>query len=98
MSNPVELFVSLKNTYLRYLDSPFDLRYPDLVLERRSLLDQDGRIYRRPLVEPVPQYRTCNQNFSQLAQALLGNLWPQADIVDLSDFVSLDLFPPNDPQ
>jgi hypothetical protein len=47
MSNPLAIFEDLRDTYFRYLDSPFDLRYPDLVAERRALLDVDGRLYRR---------------------------------------------------
>ena len=72
MSNPLAIFEDLRDTYFRYLDSPFDLRYPDLVAERRALLDADGRLYRRPLIEPVPAYQLCGQTFSQAAQALLG--------------------------
>ena len=58
MSNPTSLFENLKDMYLRYLESPFDLRYDSLVDERRQLLDVDGRIYRLPLIEPVPAYRS----------------------------------------
>jgi len=39
MNNLIQLFDSLKEMYLRYLESPFDLRYPDLRTERRQLLD-----------------------------------------------------------
>ena len=46
MSNPNRYFENLRDIYLRYLDSPFDIRYADLSAERRQLLDQDGRIYR----------------------------------------------------
>ena len=37
MNNPLALFRNLRNLYLRYLDSPFDLRYRALVDERRRL-------------------------------------------------------------
>ena len=77
MSNPLAIFEDLRDTYFRYLDSPFDLRYPDLVAERRALLDADGRLYRRPLIEPVPAYQLCGQTFSQAAQALLAPIWPR---------------------
>ncbi len=46
MSNPLTLFDDLREMYLRYLDSPFDLRYPDLLSERRALLNTDGRLFR----------------------------------------------------
>ena len=72
MSNPLAIFEDLRDTYFRYLDSPFDLRYPDLVAERRALLDADGRLYRRPLIEPVPAYQLSGETFSQAAQASSG--------------------------
>lgn len=94
MSSPLALFNDLRDMYLRYLDSPFDLRYPDLVSERRELLNVDGRIFRQPLIEPVPAYESSNETFAAIAHALLGNSWNQAHISDLADFISLDLFPP----
>jgi DEAD/DEAH box helicase domain-containing protein len=93
MSNPIAIFESLRDTYLRYLDSPFDLRYPDLVAERRRLLDIDGRLYRHPLIEPVPAYQSCGQTFQQVAQALLGAVWAPAALAELVMFVSQGLFP-----
>ena len=95
MSNPIALFDDLREMYLRYLDSPFDLRYPELVAERRALLSVDGRLFRQPLIEPIPAYRSSNSTFQQIAHARLGNSWSHTDIADLADFVSLDLFPPS---
>ena len=97
MSNPIALFEDLREMYLRYLDSPFDLRYPDLVAERRALLNVDGRLFRHPLIEPIPAYQSSNQTFQAIAQTHLGNLWSQSEIADLGDFVSLELFPPGRP-
>lgn len=93
MTNPIEVFENLRDTYLRYLDSPFDLRYPDLVSERRRLLDADGRLYRRPLIEPVPAYVT-GETFPQAVQSLLGATWSAAEIADAVGFVSQGLFVP----
>ncbi len=93
MNNPVILFDLLREMYLRYLESPFDLRYPDLRSERRLLLDRDGYLYRDPLIEPIPAYEPCGQSFTGMAQALLGGTWTPQQITDLADFVSLDLFP-----
>jgi len=93
MKNPIGVFDSIREMYLRYLDSPFDLRYPDLVRERRTLLDIDGRIYREPLVEPVPQYQSCGQWLPQMAQSVLSTHWQVSEIADFSSFASLNLFP-----
>jgi DEAD/DEAH box helicase domain-containing protein len=95
MSNPISLFDELREMYLRYLDSPFDLRYPDLINERRNLLSADGHIFRPPLIEPVPAYQSSNQSFQAIAQAHLGGVWSQAEINDVANFVSLELFPPS---
>src|SRR5882762_10358925 len=89
MSNPLTLFDDLREMYLRYLDSPFDLRYPDLVAERRNLLNIDGRLFRRPLIEPIPAYQSSNNTFQGIAQSLLGQSWNAADVADLANFVSL---------
>jgi hypothetical protein len=94
MSNPLTLFDDLREMYLRYLDSPFDLRYPDLVAERRNLLNIDGRLFRQPLIEPIPAYQSSNNTFQGIAQSLLGPSWNAADVADLANFVSLELFPP----
>jgi len=94
MSNPIRLFENLRDMYLRYLDSPFDIRYDDLTTERHQLLDQDGRIYRHPLIEPVPAYRSSGQSLRDAVQALLGGHWQPNEISEVADFISQGLFPP----
>jgi Lhr-like helicase len=93
MTNPISLFNQLRHTYLRYLESPFDLRYEPLVAERRSLLDRDRRLYREPLIEPVPPYALSGKTFPAAAAEVLGPFWPAALIADLSSFVEQGLFP-----
>ena len=56
MTDPFKTFNELREAYLRYLDSPFRLRYPALMEERRQLLDQDRQLYRDPLFEPIVPY------------------------------------------
>lgn len=93
MKNPILIFDNLREIYLRYLDSPFNLRYPDLVQERRDLIDQDGRIYRYPLIEAVPAYQRCEETFNQVAHTLLDSSWPTGLLNNLNDFVAFGLFP-----
>ena len=93
MSNPIAIFETLRETYFRYLDSPFDLRYPDLVRERRQLLDRDGRLYRNPLIEPVPAYQSSGETFPQTVHSLLSATRTQSERDNLSSFVSAGLFP-----
>jgi DEAD/DEAH box helicase domain-containing protein len=93
MTNPTAVFGQLRETYLRYLDSPFDLRYEPLVAERRDLLDRDGRLYREPLIEPIPPYASSGRSFPIAAAEILGASWPANLVRDLSDFVDQGLFP-----
>lgn len=94
MTNPVSIFEGMRDTYLRYLDSPFDLRYDSLVAERRGLLDRDGRLYRRPLIEPAPPYASSNRDFATAASKIFDGSLSQRLIGDISDFVSQGLFVP----
>ncbi len=92
MNNPLALFRNLRDLYLRYLDSPFDLRHPDLSRERREMLDRDGRLWREPLLEPVPHYPLCGQDFGAMLRSVLGSTWNSSLIEDLEQFVGPALF------
>ena len=94
MTNPVSIFEGMRDTYLRYLDSPFDLRYDSLVAERRELLDADGRLYRRPLIEPAPPYATSGRDFAAAAAEIFSGTLPPAMVADIAGFVSQGLFEP----
>ncbi len=91
--NPIRLFENLRDMYLRYLSSPLDLRYEDLTKERKDLLDHDGRIYRSPLIEPIPIYRSSEESFAQAARTLLNGRWQDSEIADVAAFVEQGLFP-----
>ncbi len=93
MTNPVSIFEGMRDTYLRYLDSPFDLRYDSLVAERRALLNQDGRLYREPLIEPAPPYASSGLDIAAAVRAILGGSLPAQQVADISGFVSQGLFP-----
>ena len=88
MTNPFVLSDTLNDVYLRYLDSPFALRHPDLTQERRQLLSVDGRIFRYPLVEPVPAYEHTGMNIHAVCQMLLAGSHSTSEIQDIAGFIS----------
>jgi DEAD/DEAH box helicase domain-containing protein len=94
MSNPVHTFDSLKSAYLRYFDSPFDLRFEELVQARRRLLDRDGVLYREPLIEPQPGYVLSGHDIQAACRAALGGTsgWSDAAIADVADLAEEGLF------
>ena len=86
MDNPFKVFDEIRQAYLRYLDSPFRLRYDALLDERRGLLDADRQLYRDPLFEPVLPYESSNLTLGQACVRL--GVPP-----DLADFAARGLFP-----
>jgi DEAD/DEAH box helicase domain-containing protein len=98
MSDPIQTFDVLRSAYLRYFDSPFDLRFEDVVRSRRSLLDRDGVLFREPLVEPQPPYAGSQHDVrSGTRDALSGHAdWPDARLEDLARFAEGGLFKPRD--
>jgi ATP-dependent helicase YprA (DUF1998 family) len=94
MTNPVQVFESLKNAYLRYFDSPYDLRFQELVDARRRLLDRDGVLYRDVLIEPQPPYAGSGHDIRSAVSATLGVAWNADLLNDLSLAAEAGLFAP----
>jgi DEAD/DEAH box helicase domain-containing protein len=93
MNNPIALFRNLRDLYRRYLDSPLAIRYDALRDERRALLDQDRRLWREPLIEPMSAYHTCGTDFSAVAHELLDESWGNSAAEELAEFLGPSLFP-----
>ena len=96
MTDPIATFDSLKSAYLRYFDSPFDLRFEELVRARRNLLNRDGVLYREPLIEPQPPYAGSNYNIHSAVSSVLGGAtgWTASMVADLADIAEAGLFLP----
>ena len=91
MNNPFGIFDDLREAYLRYLDSPFRLRYSALMEERRQLLDQDRQLYREPLFEPIVPYEVSTSAIHAAAKQVGAS-------ADVADYVaSSGLFPARRP-
>ena len=96
MSDPIQTFQSLKGAYLRYFDSPFDLRFEELVRARRQLLDRDGVLYREPLAEPQPPYAGSGHDVRSAVTNMLGTApgWTASAVGDLAAIAERGLFLP----
>lgn len=94
MTNPVQVFESLKNAYLRYFDSPYDLRFQELVDARRRQLDRDGVLYRNVLIEPQPPYAGSGRDIRAAVTEALGSSWDPDLRNDLTLAAEAGLFAP----
>ncbi|MBF2018489.1 MAG: DEAD/DEAH box helicase [Rivularia sp. T60_A2020_040] len=70
MNDPFRIFDSIRQTYLRYLESPFRLRYAALMSERKAMLDRDGQLWREPLLEPIAPYLLSGLTVAQACEHL----------------------------
>ena len=94
MNNPLAIFRKLRDIYRRYLDSPLAIRYDALRDERRALLfDQDRRLWRDPIIEPVPAYPTCGADFATVTHDLLDNTWGSEVANEVAGLLGPLLFP-----
>lgn len=55
-ATPTSLYAALKEGYLRYFNTAFWLRDPQLMEEREALLQEDGLIFQEPLIETLLPY------------------------------------------
>ena len=53
---PISLSKELLDTYLRYYDTQYWLKYPELMRERRDLLTKNSRLLADVVIEPVMSY------------------------------------------
>ncbi len=53
---PISLSRELLETYLRYYDTQYWLKYPELMRERRDLLTRNSRLLADVVIEPVMSY------------------------------------------
>jgi ATP-dependent helicase YprA (DUF1998 family) len=94
MNNPIAIFRNLRELYRRYLDSPLAIRYDSLRDERRALLfEQDRRLWREPLIEPVAVYPTCDTEFGAVCHELLDAAWGSPQAGEVAQFLGPSLFP-----
>jgi len=55
---PLTVYETIREGFLRYLDTAFWLRDQDLMRERRRLLERDGVIFTDVLIDPIPTYES----------------------------------------
>jgi hypothetical protein len=85
MDDPIGIANSLKDLYLKYLDSALPLRDDCLMRERKQLFGPPGVLFQEPLLEPVPRYEETETLAEVCARMKL--------CPDLPNFATCGLFP-----
>ena len=91
MTHPQKLdlnasFDGLRDAFFRYYNTPFGLANEELQKERQALLDCDNGIFRYPLIELRPEYKTSGRTLVESVSA--------AGVArDVADFAATGLIP-----
>lgn len=88
MRDPLAVFETLRDFYVTYYETPFELRDEGLSKERRDLLTSPGEIAQEPLLEVAPRYVSSKRTLARTCSDL--GLDPE-----FAEFASKGLFPPD---
>lgn len=70
MPGPFRTFENIKDSYIRYYESPFALTNSLLSRERRAYLEREGGIFRDPFIEVLPPFVSSGRTIRQAAKDL----------------------------
>lgn len=93
MLDPLGSFYTIKDNFIRYIQTAFGTRFPSIEQEREALLNRDKVFFREPWIEPLPDYVSSQKKISELAQEDLPGMTDGQALV-FKNLVSQGLFDP----
>jgi ATP-dependent helicase YprA (DUF1998 family) len=73
MRDPIGSFEAIKENFIRYVKTAFRTKFESVEKERYDLLNYDKVLYRKPWIEPLPDYASSNKHIDDLTTEDLGN-------------------------
>lgn len=73
MKDPIGSFEIIKENFIRYVKTAFRTKFEALEKERYDLLNYDRVLYRKPWIEPLPDYVSSGKKINDLTADDLGN-------------------------
>jgi Lhr-like helicase len=73
MKDPVGSFETIKENFIRYVKTAFGTKFEGIEKERYNLLNYDKVLYRKPWIEPLPDYVSSGKKINDLSLDDLGN-------------------------
>jgi len=93
MRDPLGSFQSIKDNFIRYVETAFSTKFPGVEKERNDLLNRDKVLYRMPWIEPLPDYTSSNKKIDDLTVADLGDLLKESQLDIFKQLTQQGLFP-----
>lgn len=95
MKDPIGSFEIIKNNFIRYVETAFGTKFPGLEKERNDLLNHDKVLYRKPWIEPLPDFVTSGKTIDDIRPEDLGNALNEREANVFRELVKTGLFPAN---
>lgn len=95
MKDPIGSFEIIKDNFIRYIETAFGTKFPGLEKERKDLLNYDKVLYRKPWIEPLPDYISSGKSIDDIMPPDLGNALNDNESRIFRELVKTGLFPAN---
>src|SRR2546428_677274 len=95
MKDPIGSFETIKENFIRYVKTAFGTKFEGIEKERYSLLNYDKVLYRKPWIEPLPDYVSSNKRIDDLSLEDLGNALTIREADTFKQLVKTGLFQGN---
>lgn len=95
MKDPIGSFETIKENFIRYVETAFGTKFEGVERERYALLNYDKVFYRKPWIEPLPDYVSSNKRIDDLTLVDLGNALNTNEANTFRELVKTGLFQAN---
>ncbi|WP_297333840.1 DEAD/DEAH box helicase [Flavobacterium sp.] len=91
MKDPIGSFETIKENFIRYVKTAFGTKFESVEKERYDLLNYDKVLYRKPWIEPLPDYISSGKKINDLTAEDLGNALSEAEANTFKGLVNTGL-------
>lgn len=91
MKDPIGSFETIKENFIRYVKTAFGTKFEGVEKERNDLLNYDKVLYRKPWIEPLPDYVSSGKKINDLTAEDLGNALNEAELITFKGLVNTGL-------
>lgn len=91
MKDPIGSFETIKENFIRYVKTAFGTKFEGVEKERYDLLNYDKVLYRKPWIEPLPDYVSSGKKINDLTAEDLGNALSEAETNTFKGLVNTGL-------
>lgn len=91
MKDPIGSFETIKENFIRYVKTAFGTKFENVEKERYDLLNYDKVLYRKPWIEPLPDYVSSGKKVNDLTIEDLGNVLNEVEANTFKGLVNTGL-------